>query len=68
MNEKISIIFIITLVLLSLSGCYTRASVYSNGNGDAAVREYIGELEGKQTGAHVASWGYARILGFLRKR
>ena len=48
MNEKISIVFIISLLLLTLSGCCTRAGVRNNGGGAYAVRENIGELEGKQ--------------------
>ena len=48
MNEKISIVFIISLLLLTLSGCCTRAGVRNNGDGAYAVRENIGELEGKQ--------------------
>ncbi|MGP1445291.1 hypothetical protein [Treponema sp.] len=67
MNEKRWIIFIITLVLLSLSGCCTRASVYGNGNGDAAVREHIGELEGKQTESAIAGERLNRTLESARE-
>lgn len=55
MNEKISIIFIICLLLLSLSGCCTRAAVRDNGSGAYAVREHIGALEGKQTESAITS-------------
>ena len=49
MNEKIGIVFIISLLLLSLSGCCTRAGIRDNGSGAYAVREHIGELKDKQT-------------------
>ena len=55
MNEKISIVFIISLLLLTLSGCCTRAGVRDNGGGAYAVREHIGELEDKQTETAIAS-------------
>lgn len=55
MNEKISIVFIISLLLLTLSGCCTRAGVRNNGGGAYAVREHLGELEGKQAESAVAS-------------
>ena len=49
MNEKIGIVFIISLLLLSLSGCCTRAGIRDNRGGAYEVREHIGELEDKQT-------------------
>jgi len=55
MNEKISIVFIISLLLLSLSGCCTRAAVYGNGSGAYEVREHIGELSERQTESAIAS-------------
>ena len=68
MNEKRWIIFIITLVLLSLSGCCTRAALYDNGNGAYAVREHIGELEGKQTESAIASEQLNRTLESSREQ
>lgn len=49
MNEKIGIVFIVSLLLLSLSGCCTRAGIRDNRDGAYQVREHIGELEDKQT-------------------
>ena len=50
MNEKkFFIVCLISLLLLSLSGCCTRAGIRDNGNGAYTVREHIGELEDKQT-------------------
>ena len=49
MNEKIGIVFIISLLLLSLSGCCTRAGIRDNRDGAYQVREHIGELKDKQT-------------------
>lgn len=54
MNEKIGIVFIISL-LLSLSGCCTRAAVYGNRGGVDTVGENLAELADKQTGAAIAS-------------
>lgn len=48
MNEKIGIVFIISLLLLSLSGCCTRAGIRDNGSGAYTVRENLGELADKQ--------------------
>jgi len=56
MHEKKSfIVFIISLLFLTLSGCCTRAAVRDNGGGAYAVREHIGELEDKQTESAIAS-------------
>ena len=55
MNEKIGIVFIVSLLLLSLSGCCTRAGIRDNGSGAYTVREHIGELEGKQAESAIAS-------------
>lgn len=49
MNEKIGIVFIVSLLLLSLSGCCTRAGIRDNRDGAYQVREHIGELKDKQT-------------------
>lgn len=55
MNEKIGIVFIVSLLLLSLSGCCTRAGIRDNGSGAYAVREHLGELEGEQTESAISS-------------
>ena len=55
MNEKISIVFIISLLLLTLSGCCTRAGVRNNGGGAYAVREHLGELSEQQAETAIAS-------------
>lgn len=56
MNEKnVFIACLICLVLLALSGCCTRAAVYSDGDGAYTVREHIAELTDKQTEAAIAS-------------
>ena len=68
MNEKISIVFIISLLLLTLSGCCTRAGVRNNGGGAYAVRENIGELEGKQAESAVASEQLNRTLESAREQ
>ena len=68
MNEKISIVFIISLLLLTLSGCCTRAGVRNNGGGAYAVRENIGELEGKQAESAVASEQLNRTLEGAREQ
>lgn len=68
MNEKRWIIFIITLVLLSLSGCCTRAALYDNGNGAYAVRAHLGELEGKQTEVAITSEQLNRTLESSREQ
>ena len=47
-EKKFFIVCLITLLLFAFSGCCTRAAVYGNGNRADAVREHIGELEGKQ--------------------
>ena len=54
MNEKIGIVFIISL-LLSITGCCTRAAVYGNGGGAYAVREHLGELTDEQTESAISS-------------
>ena len=48
MNEKRWIVFIVSLLLLALSGCCTRAGVYGNRDGAYRVREDIAELSDKQ--------------------
>jgi len=68
MNEKISIVFIISLLLLTLSGCCTRAGVRNNGGGAYAVRENIGEREGKQAESAVASEQLNRTLESAREQ
>ena len=56
MNEKnVFIVCSICLLLLTFSGCCTRAGVYGNGDGAYAVREHIGELGDKQTESAIAS-------------
>ena len=55
MNEKRWIVFIVSLLLLSLSGCCTRAGVYGNRDGAYRVREDIAELSDKQTGSAISS-------------
>lgn len=55
MNEKIGIVFIISLLLLSLSGCCTRAGIRDNGSGAYTVRENLGELADKQAESAIAS-------------
>ena len=56
MNEKkFFIVCLISLLLLTLSGCCTRAGVRDNGGGAYAVREHLGELEDKQTESAIAS-------------
>lgn len=56
MNEKkFFIVCLISLLLLTLSGCCTRAGVRDNGGGAYEVREHIGELEDKQTESAIAS-------------
>jgi len=55
MNEKISIVFIISLLLLTLSGCCTGAGVRDNGGGAYAVRENLGELADEQTESAISS-------------
>ena len=50
MNEKnVFIVCSICFLLLTLSGCCTRAGIRDNGDGAYQVREHIGELEDKQT-------------------
>lgn len=55
MNEKRWIVFIVSLLLLSLSGCCTRAGVYGNRDGAYRVREDIAELSDKQAGSAISS-------------
>lgn len=56
MNEKkFFIVCLISLLLLTLSGCCTRAGARDNGGGAYAVREHLGELEDKQTESAIAS-------------
>lgn len=55
MNEKIGIVFIISLLLLSISGCCTRAGVRDNGNGAYTVGENLGELADQQTESAISS-------------
>jgi len=56
MHEKnIFIVCLSCLLLLTLSGCCTRAAVYGNGNGAYEVREHIGELSERQTESAIAS-------------
>lgn len=55
MNEKRWIVFIVSLLLLSLSGCCTRAGVYGNRDGAYRVREHIAELSDKQTESAISS-------------
>ncbi|UTC92532.1 hypothetical protein [Treponema denticola] len=47
MNEKKSFIFIICILLFSLSSCCTR--IHNHGNGAYEVRENIGKLGDEQT-------------------
>ena len=68
MNEKISIVFIISLLLLTLSGCCTMAGVRNNGGGAYAVRENIGELTDQQTEAAIASEQLNRTLESAREQ
>ena len=51
----IFIVCLISLLLLTLSGCCTRAGVRDNGGGAYAVRENIGELSERQTESAIAS-------------
>ena len=55
MNEKRWIVFIVSFLLLSLSGCCTRAGVYGNRDGAYRVREDIAELSDKQAGSAISS-------------
>lgn len=55
MNEKRWIVFIVSLLLLSLSGCCTSAGIRDNGNGAYAVRENLGDLADKQTESAISS-------------
>ena len=55
MNEKRWIVFIVSLLLLSLSGCRTRAGVYGNRDRAYRVREDIAELSDKQAGSAISS-------------
>ena len=56
MNEKkFFIVCLISLLLLSLSGCCTRAGIRDNGNGAYTVREHIGELSEQQAESAIAS-------------
>ena len=54
-EKKFFIVCLICLLLLTLSGCCTRAGVRDNGGGAYAVREHLGELEDKQTESAIAS-------------
>ena len=68
MHEKIGIVVMLVLVLLSLSGCCTRAAVYSNGNRADAVREHFEELTDQQTEAAITSEQLNRTLESTREQ
>ena len=56
MNEKnVFIVCSICFLLLTLSGCCTRAGIRDNGDGAYQVREHIGELEDKHTESAISS-------------
>lgn len=56
MNEKkFFIVCLISLLLLSLSSCCTRAGIRDNGDGAYAVRENLGELSDQQAESAIAS-------------
>lgn len=55
MNEKIGIVFIVSLLLFSLSGCCTGAGIRDNGSGAYEVRENLGKLGDEQTQSAVTS-------------
>lgn len=55
MNEKRWIVFIVSLLLLSLSGCCTRAGIRDNGSGAYTVRENLGALSEQQAESAIAS-------------
>ena len=55
MNEKRWIIFIVSILLFSLSCCCTRAAVHGNSGGAYTVRENLGELADEQTESAIAS-------------
>ena len=56
MNEKkIFIVYLVCLVLFTLSCCCTRAGIRDNRSGAYEVREHIGELSERQTESAIAS-------------
>jgi len=55
MNEKIFFIFIICILLFSLSSCCTRSGIHNHGNGAYPVRENLGKLGDEQTQSAVTS-------------
>ena len=56
MNEKkVFIVCLISLLLLSLSGCCTRAGIRDNGSGAYTVRENLGALSEQQAESAIAS-------------
>ena len=55
MNEKISIVFIVCLLFLCLSGCRTTSGIYDNRAGAYEVRENLGKLGDEQTQSAVTS-------------
>ena len=56
MNEKnIFIVCLSCFLLLTISGCCTRAAVYNHGDGAYRVRAHIGELSDKQTESAITS-------------
>lgn len=69
MNEKnVFIVCLIGLLLFTLSGCCTRAAVYSNGNRADAVREHFEELTDQQTESAIASEQLNRTLESSREQ
>ena len=69
MNEKnVFIVCLIGLLLFTLSGCCTRAAVYSNGNRADAVREHFEELTDQQTEAAITSERLNRTLEGAREQ
>lgn len=55
MNEKkFFIVCLICFLLLSITGCCTRAAVYGNRGGVDTVREHIGALADEQAEAAIA--------------
>lgn len=69
MNEKnVFIVCLIGLLLFTLSGCCTRAAVYSNGEGAYQVREHIGELSERQTEVAITSEQLNRTLESSREQ
>ena len=55
MNEKKFFIFIICILLFSLSSCCTRSGIHNHGNGAYPVRENLGKLGDEQTQSAVTS-------------